>query len=312
MERYSPREDIGVTNVSLRVQERFGWIFRDARDKDMGIDGHIETVEDGIPTGRLIACQIKSGESYFRNANKSRIVYRDNNVHLDYWLNHSLPVIVILYSEIEKEVYWAAVTKDSVTKTAKAWKMDIPRARKLDVSAREILIDIANGNSPATARLQKLCADRSLMEISRNSSLWVEGSIKIGSVVPHGSLHVVSKKNRINKEIASWWIPFWPEPEEVTDFLIKLFPWARILDEEDEYRRDMLIEDLLPDSESYRYEELEEKMESLDYLGLQQFDAQRGGTKYWSFSIPLILNDLGQAFLIVDDYIKDNGRTNTA
>src|SRR5262245_39656738 len=42
-----------------------GWLFREQHGHDYGIDAHVEIVEDGRPTGKLIAFQIKPGSGYF-------------------------------------------------------------------------------------------------------------------------------------------------------------------------------------------------------------------------------------------------------
>jgi hypothetical protein len=42
------------------------WLFRPQLRSDFGIDAHVERVEDGRATGRLLALQIKSGSSLGR------------------------------------------------------------------------------------------------------------------------------------------------------------------------------------------------------------------------------------------------------
>src|SRR5437762_2179036 len=96
MPRYSPTDRIGVNAAEQRVVTQLGWIFREQPIVDMGIDAHIESVEDGNPSGRLIAAQIKSGSSQFKNKNDSLVYYGDL-AHLNYWLKHSLPVIIIAH-----------------------------------------------------------------------------------------------------------------------------------------------------------------------------------------------------------------------
>jgi len=54
---------LGVHGVALLVVGALGWKFREQRESDWGIDAIIEIAEDDRPIGRLIALQIKSGES---------------------------------------------------------------------------------------------------------------------------------------------------------------------------------------------------------------------------------------------------------
>lgn len=88
----------GVRMVREVVEERLGWIFREQERRDFGIDAHIEVVSEQHATGRLVAAQIKCGPAYLRErvaANRG-YVYRGRLKHLVYWLNHSLPVMLIL------------------------------------------------------------------------------------------------------------------------------------------------------------------------------------------------------------------------
>ena len=47
MARYSTTERIGVNAVEHIVLHELGWIFREQPIVDMGIDAHIERVDDG-------------------------------------------------------------------------------------------------------------------------------------------------------------------------------------------------------------------------------------------------------------------------
>jgi hypothetical protein len=59
------RERAGILAVATRLN-RLGLIWRETPMADVGIDGQIEFVDDGgQATGRLVAAQVKSGDSYF-------------------------------------------------------------------------------------------------------------------------------------------------------------------------------------------------------------------------------------------------------
>lgn len=59
----------GVRIVDAIVHDELRWLFRPRERRDLGIDGEIELVdkqdEKRRGTGRLIAVQIKCGESFF-------------------------------------------------------------------------------------------------------------------------------------------------------------------------------------------------------------------------------------------------------
>ena len=58
-------ERIGVSSVE-KIINQMGMIFREQPVDDYGIDAQIEIVENKCATGKLIAVQIKSGNSYFK------------------------------------------------------------------------------------------------------------------------------------------------------------------------------------------------------------------------------------------------------
>jgi hypothetical protein len=54
----------GVNAVEAIFINQLDWIFREQFQSDWGTDAHAEVKVDGVPNGRLLAMQIKSGESY--------------------------------------------------------------------------------------------------------------------------------------------------------------------------------------------------------------------------------------------------------
>jgi len=58
------------------------------------------------PTGKLIALQIKSGVSFFKEETEGSYVYRTGDKHVAYWVGHSMPVVLVLYNPETKEAYW--------------------------------------------------------------------------------------------------------------------------------------------------------------------------------------------------------------
>jgi len=98
----------GVIYVQKVVNEH-GSIFRPVhQENDLGVDGSIEIVEAEESSGRLVAVQIKSGDSYFPNSGDEFVMDVDQR-HLDYWLNYSIPVIVIGYSPSRDMAVWISV-----------------------------------------------------------------------------------------------------------------------------------------------------------------------------------------------------------
>ncbi|WP_264520651.1 DUF4365 domain-containing protein [Flavobacterium sp. N1994] len=136
--------NLGIILVSSQVVKTYSWILREQFKNDLGIDVQIEIAnENRQGTGRLIAAQVKAGPSYFQEPTENGFVYRGKKKHLKYWLNHSLPVIVILCDLVNDISYWTEVNRTSITKLKKGWKIIIPKNQILDESNRRNLLAIA-------------------------------------------------------------------------------------------------------------------------------------------------------------------------
>lgn len=109
-----------------------GYIFREQSICDYGIDAQIELVEEENVTGNLIALQIKSGTSWFNEQDDIGFVYRGDRAHLNYWLEHSLPVLLVLHNPENQQTYWQAITISNVSLTGKAWKISVPIYQKIN------------------------------------------------------------------------------------------------------------------------------------------------------------------------------------
>ena len=137
-------ERIGVNKVKAFFIEEFDWIFREQSILDYGIDAHIEIKEDEEATGVLFALQIKSGDSHCKeNKSKNIFTYRGDLRHLDYWKNHSLPVIFIWYRPYNKSLYWQSVSLESenININDKSWTLQIPANQILNSNSKKDLLN---------------------------------------------------------------------------------------------------------------------------------------------------------------------------
>jgi hypothetical protein len=136
--------DIGVDILSLKVKRELSWIFREQAKSDLGIDGQIEIVnENKEGTGRLIAVQLKTGKSYLKYETTESYTYYGKNDHLNYWINHSLPVIVVLCDDIEDVCYWVEITRANIKRTTSAWNVLVPKKQTISKSYANDFISIA-------------------------------------------------------------------------------------------------------------------------------------------------------------------------
>ncbi len=137
-------ERIAIHKVGLFFLENFSWIEREQPISDYGIDMLLKIKDDNKATGVLIALQIKSGKSYFKRKKDNNIIFdKGNPRHLEYWENHSLPVIVILYNPDEDKLYWQSIASRNanIKINEKSWNMQIPLEQKLTLDSKENILE---------------------------------------------------------------------------------------------------------------------------------------------------------------------------
>ena len=121
----------GIAVCALQVT-RLGLVFREQSTSDFGVDAQVEMKREGRPTGRLVGLQIKTGPSYFDEPYKDGWIFRPKEKHVRYWLNHSLPMYVLLVKLDTMTVYWQEITEQQLrTGPRGGVYVEIPRAKVL-------------------------------------------------------------------------------------------------------------------------------------------------------------------------------------
>jgi uncharacterized protein DUF4365 len=120
------------------------WLPREQFESDQGIDVLIEQAPDEIGNGRLLAVQVKSGESWFRRTEGDGWVFRFNRKKARLWLGHALPVVVVLVDVSERKAYWQQVSESTATSTGKNYKVIVPFENEIE-SARPAWDHLASG-----------------------------------------------------------------------------------------------------------------------------------------------------------------------
>lgn len=145
--KYDYKNNIGDDGVRITqniIAKNLKWVFREQTKNDFGIDAYIEIIDENkSATGRLIAAQIKCGESYFREQTEEEIIFRGKLEHINYWINYALPVILIVCNPRDEICYWVEVTHSNATILKDGWKISIPKKQILSVESKEILREIA-------------------------------------------------------------------------------------------------------------------------------------------------------------------------
>jgi hypothetical protein len=133
----------GIHGVGMLIHKELGWKFREQHESDHGIDAQVETVVAGQPTGRLIALQIKSGPSWFKEPRQGvGWVLRGPKRNLSYWLKHQLPVLVVLFDPRTGKGYWAHVSSGTAAFTPRGYRIIVPASHPLDSSTKSLIEEI--------------------------------------------------------------------------------------------------------------------------------------------------------------------------
>ena len=221
MVEQSRTERLGVAKVDYFFSSH-GWLFREQPIHDYGIDAHVEIVQDGRPTGELIGLQIKSGKSFFREEKETSIIYRADDKHVKYWLEHSLPVVVVLYHPERDTFYWEQISDETIVSTGAGWKIAVPRANEF---SEESLKYFKSLTQPAVyiQKLNKLRLDQSWIRlVADGESVYVEYEEWINKSLPRFQITIgCDSRDDVDKEI-------WPTTYGATveELLESLMPWA--------------------------------------------------------------------------------------
>ncbi|MBG0808099.1 DUF4365 domain-containing protein [Methylosinus sp. H3A] len=156
-------ERTGVNAVEAIFLRRLKWLFREQPVSDFGIDAQAEVTVDGEPTGKLIALQIKSGQSFFSRKCPEGFIYRGEMRHLDYWENHSLPVFLILHNPDDGTTLWQKIDRRICKLSKRGWSVLVPNENVLDEKAQ---YHLAHGlvNDDESKRRFAFSVDASFME----------------------------------------------------------------------------------------------------------------------------------------------------
>lgn len=301
MARYTSTERVGVNEVERIIVKELGWIFREQPIVDMGIDAHMELVLEGKPAGQLVGLQIKAGPSHFQKTSDGYTYYGDLT-HLDYWLNHSLPVVLVGHVPENGETLWVQVTADAVTRTKKGWRIAIPSKNKLNAEAGNELAKVFDG-TPAQQRYRRLTIDLPLMRhIEKGHKVSIELEDWINKSLGRTSIRVFlddEPSEEHSDENTTYFIGY-----SIKRLAEALFPWATAGIDEYFYETNYEFEDSSCESDSWEKEdEFQPAADPSDSL----YPYSQVGGEVELYRLTLELNELGESFLAVSDFI--DGKT---
>lgn len=300
-----PRIDqSGVHSVGQFFSDS-GWLFREQSSNDFGIDAQVEIVEKDVSTGKLIAMQIKSGKSYFCEYSETSFVFRSDDRHINYWLNHSLPVIVVLYNPENKILYWENVAENTIKKTKSSWKIEIPKTKVLNSDS---LVDLCSLTqpSPDIRRLNKLRLDRPWIDLlAQGEVLYVEFDDWVNKSLPRFSIRIGCATRNDVKE-REWPTTYGPRLS-FEELLKHLIPWANFNIDEEAYR-DFMEERWMENCYMWYDDEtgVTHYTETFEeyYVPPDGIVPINSNGETQSYRLILSSNELGRGFLALEDYLK--------
>lgn len=304
-------ERIGVCHCG-EIAERNNWMFREQPVDDVGIDAHMEFIDSSGKPKQLLALQIKSGASWFKENKDGYIIFRDiNERQYNYWTMNTLPCILVLYNPDDDMCIWQKLTDKTIERTnegkGKGFFVKVPITQVfLNTSSNEILLSFTN-LSEHIVNYNFLLSQKKFMQIIQeggivklHSTEWVNKSSGRGDTEL-----IVDDGTSIEKYSYPYWFPYTP----YTMVFPKLFPWADFSADEDFYEENDLFywqechchydkEDDEWITVGDTFEEFRKKlnpMRSIDHCG-----------EVAEYMLVLKLNDLGRAFLKVDEFVSQN------
>lgn len=159
--RASHQEQVGSAGVSEVSAdfERLGWGVAENTRHDLGTDLFIMARDERLfDLGLVVGVQVKAGPRYFREPShdtEGKLTgwwFRDDNrSHVDAWLSHGLPHLIVLHDVGTRTSYWQHVTADNVVGTGKGAKVLVPESNRVDAQHRQALLEVAATVRPAVA-----------------------------------------------------------------------------------------------------------------------------------------------------------------
>lgn len=131
----------GVTILTSIVEDQLDWLLRiNHQEDDYGIDAYVDVItKEGHLTGKSIAVQIKSGQSYFKQKTDYGWIYSGELKHLNYYLNHEIPVILVIVDIDSQKAYWEICDAEQTDRSGKRWSIVIPFHQELNQNSKDEL-----------------------------------------------------------------------------------------------------------------------------------------------------------------------------
>lgn len=292
----SHTERIGISVVS-KICEENKWFFREQPVSDIGIDAIIERYNDVTKESKLVALQVKTGSSYFREQSPFHVFYRISERHYNYWTKYSIPVIVVLYDPETEEIVFSEIDDNRIKKTGSEYK--------LHLSKREDFASYLNGVALRLVNLPNSLYNYNYMltqlpfmeAIENDKGVVLESEEWIHKSSGRGSIKITIDDGR-TKEIYEWgyYFPF----TSYAEVFRRLFPWAKFVIDKDFLEGEEIYSadsgNVISDNGLLHIQDIHENGDIIGRL--------RAGEVAF-YKIHLELNDFGKSFLNVNKILPN-------
>lgn len=307
MTQFSNTDRIGINKIESIILSDFNWIPRTILQSDVGIDMEVEIVENHKATGQLFVLQIKTGESYFKEEKNCNIIFRGDNNHYKYWLNHSLPVFIVLHNPLTDVTIFEQITKENCKVLSKGFNIPIPKVNVLDSSNID-KFNVVKNESSYSKRLQRLIIQKELInKVKEGKRIIIEIEDlcnKLGYAMNSRIFEVDENENEIeisNSESSSI---------NYIEQLNLLYPWSEFIIDEDFYYEDEHNTFM----DNYGIWDSEEKCYIGSYENFRDVrppakvirPINTGGGEINLYRLEFTLNDIGESFILLDKYLDES------
>jgi len=138
---------------------RLGWGVASNEIYDLGTDLLVFARDERLfDLGLVVGVQVKTGPTYFQepvNDSDDALLgwwFRDTDrAHIDAWLTHGLPHLIVLHDLDNRTSYWEHVNTDTVLSTGKGAKVFVPIRNTVDEAHRVALLEVAATLRPSVS-----------------------------------------------------------------------------------------------------------------------------------------------------------------
>lgn len=176
----------GLNYLTEIIEEELDWIVRPTHlENDFGIDAYIDITIDRFVTGKSIAVQVKSGSSYLKEINEDFWIFHGERKHLNYYLNHDIPVLIILVDKEKKIAYWEVCEIENINMLTVNWSMPIPKQQQVNKNQKNELLKYVSKGIDYVSQLEGYWkGNKTLSESGRICLFAGREDIQIGNYEP--------------------------------------------------------------------------------------------------------------------------------